>query len=74
MLVDRCRMEGSVMRTATEYQQYAAECTRWANKAKTEAERKAFLDMARAWVQAATRVGGAKVDKDKPTIRLDLRH
>lgn len=45
------------MTTADECQQYAKECVHWAAQAKTENERKAFLDMARAWRQAALRFG-----------------
>jgi len=41
------------MTTDQEYQSYARECILWARAAKTEAERKAFLDMARAWATAA---------------------
>ena len=41
-----------------EYQRYATECIAWAHKAKTDAERKAFLDMARAWTLAAARANG----------------
>jgi hypothetical protein len=44
------------MGTADEYRQFAEECFRWARDAKTDAARKAFLDMARAWTQAAARV------------------
>ena len=39
------------MKTAEEYRQYAEECIRWAGKAKTEEERKSFLDMAFAWTR-----------------------
>jgi hypothetical protein len=41
------------MTTKTEYQQFADECMRSAREAKTDAERKAFLDMARAWTKMA---------------------
>jgi hypothetical protein len=36
-----------------EYQRYAEECRHWAEWTKSEGERKAFLDMARAWTRAA---------------------
>jgi len=32
-----------------EYQQYFDECLRWADKARTAQERKAFLDLAQTW-------------------------
>jgi hypothetical protein len=46
------------MTTPNEYRKFAEECLRWARDAKTDAERKAFLDMARAWTQAAARTNG----------------
>jgi hypothetical protein len=47
------------MTTADEYRKFAEECLRWARDAKTDEERKAFLDMARAWTQAGARTTGA---------------
>ena len=44
------------MATDEEYQSYARECIRWARSAKTEAERKAFLDIACAWATAAAKI------------------
>jgi hypothetical protein len=44
------------MATSGEYREYAKECVRWAAHAKTEDERTAFLDMARAWTLAAIRL------------------
>ena len=41
------------METAVECHQYAEECVRWAARAKTEEQRKGFLEMARAWREAA---------------------
>jgi hypothetical protein len=41
------------MTTADEYRRFAEDCLRWARAAKDEAERKAFLDMARTWTKAA---------------------
>jgi hypothetical protein len=41
------------MTTATEYQEYARECARWAAEAKTEDQREAFLQLAQHWMQAA---------------------
>ena len=46
------------MTAADEYRKFAEECLRWARDAKTDEERKAFLDMARAWTQAAPRMRG----------------
>jgi hypothetical protein len=45
--------EGSAtVRAANDYRKYAEECLRWACDAGTDEERKAFLDMARTWIQA----------------------
>jgi hypothetical protein len=44
------------MTTADEYEGFAKECLDSARGAKTDAERKAFLDMARAWTLAAAKV------------------
>jgi hypothetical protein len=40
------------VRAANDYRKYAEECLRWACDAGTDEERKAFLDMARTWIQA----------------------
>lgn len=42
------------MTTAREFRQYADECLRWASETKDEEQRQQFLDMASAWVQAAS--------------------
>jgi hypothetical protein len=42
------------MATEDEYRQFAEECMQWARAAESDAERKAFLDMARSWTQAAS--------------------
>ena len=46
------------MTTEDEYRQFAEECMQWARAAESDAERKAFLDMARAWTDAAARMDG----------------
>jgi len=48
------------MTTHDEYRQYAKECLRWAAAAKTEDQRKAFLEMARAWTLAATQLPASR--------------
>jgi hypothetical protein len=50
------------MTTSDEYQRFADECMGWARGAKTEAERKAFLDMARAWMQAAAKMNDIPIN------------
>jgi hypothetical protein len=44
---------------ADEYRQYARECLESAAQAESEHDRKQFLNMARAWTQAALRLEGA---------------
>ena len=41
------------MQASTECHQYARECIRWAARAKTEEQRKGFLEIALAWREAA---------------------
>jgi hypothetical protein len=48
-----CRRRERVMETAAECHQYAEECVRWAARAKTEEQRKGFLEIAHAWKEAA---------------------
>ncbi len=40
------------MSSAEEYRKYADECLGWAKAAKSDKEREAFLDMAKAWLAA----------------------
>ena len=41
------------METPDKYRKYAAECFRLASEAKTEADRKILLELARAWKKVA---------------------
>jgi len=43
------------MPTSHEYEKMAEECYRLASEAKTETDRLACLDLARTWLEAATR-------------------
>jgi hypothetical protein len=52
--------------TADEYERFAKECMDGARAAETEAERKAFLDMARAWTLAAAKVNGLPINTASP--------
>jgi hypothetical protein len=49
---------GPGMTTANEYRQFAKECLRLADEAKTAELRQAFLDMARDWTVVAFRAEG----------------
>jgi hypothetical protein len=41
------------MSEADQFRQYAQEAMRWARQAKTEKEKRALLELARTWLQAA---------------------
>ena len=41
------------MSEADQFRQYAQEAMRWAHQAKTEKEKRALLELARTWSQAA---------------------
>ncbi len=55
------------MTTPQEYRHFADECLEWARIAKTEHERQQFLEMANAWVQAASLQDG-EIPIAKPPI------
>ena len=42
------------MTTSQEFRQYADECLRWAQETTNEEQRQQFLEMASAWMQAAS--------------------
>jgi hypothetical protein len=49
------------MSTVDEYRKYARDCLRWANRARTDEQRKQFLSLAREWQQAASGLEGVLV-------------
>ncbi len=56
------------MSTADEYRMYARESMQSAAAAKTEAERRTFLQMARTWEQAALQLEGC--DSPPPVSQI----
>jgi hypothetical protein len=60
------------MNTSDEFLAYAKECMQWAAKAKTDEERKAFVELAQHWTQAALRSGMIPDKFDGP--RLASQH
>jgi DNA-binding CsgD family transcriptional regulator len=56
-------MEGSIaMPTLNEYRDMAEDCIRWAQQAHSDNARKAYIEMARIWTEAASKLdGGAAV-------------
>jgi hypothetical protein len=60
----------SVVSVAEMYRGYAKDCIRWAWSARTDQERDAFLEMARAWTEIAAREddGGFVTADRKPDL------
>jgi hypothetical protein len=46
------------MASAKEFREYADECFNWAETAKSNREREIFLQMVRAWMEAAVKAEG----------------
>src|SRR4029079_3616378 len=56
-----------VVSSAKEYRENANECLGWARTAKTDRERDIFLQMARAWLDAAARLERASQPPNAPS-------
>ncbi len=54
------------MLSAKEYRELADECLGWARTAKSDKERRIFLQMAEAWVEAAWRAAQNYSHKNEP--------
>jgi len=54
---------------AEQYRKFAEQCHQWAKQARTELERRDFLDMAQASLRAASEYEGVPAWTDKPTTR-----
>ena len=52
------------MSAGDEYRAYARDCLRWAAKARTEAQRKQLLSLAKDWTQAAEALDARPVPSD----------
>jgi hypothetical protein len=59
------------MFTAEECRKYAQECIAWGKTAKREQDRKALLEMARMWGEAATMADSGRSNKAEhlPTLK-----
>jgi hypothetical protein len=62
---------GRIMSSFEEYKKYADECLAWAKTAKTERERTIFLEMAKAWMEAATVAKGNTRPRKSPSTSQD---
>jgi hypothetical protein len=54
------------MSKADELRQYAEEALRWAQKSTTKKEKKALIEIARTWTQAAEQTESTLVPSDEP--------
>jgi hypothetical protein len=59
------KLRGRAMSTADEYHKYARDCLRWAARARTEEQRKQFLNLAQDWTQAALLIEGVPVPSER---------
>jgi hypothetical protein len=55
------------MSEADQFRQYAQEALLWASQSKTEKEKRALLELARTWSQAALESGSTVVVNDRPS-------
>jgi hypothetical protein len=46
------------MKTAAEYRAMAEECIKWAGEAYTDEVRESYLQLARIWLESASRLNG----------------
>ena len=44
------------MTTSTHYRECALDCLKWAEETTNETQKKTFVDLARLWVEAASRL------------------
>ena len=56
-----------------EYRENADECFNWARTARSDREREIFLDMARAWLEAATLASRRARPTKSPMDAVDSR-
>ena len=56
------------MSAQEQFREFAEECMAWARRAKSERERKQFLDMAKVWTTAAQQLDDNATRTDAPSI------
>jgi hypothetical protein len=64
----------TAMTKISQFRKFAAECLRWAAKAKTQQDKKPFLDMANDWAQAAMRLEGKALPEKTHSAKESLQH
>ena len=55
------------MKTAAEYRAMAEECIKWAGEAYTDEVRESYLQLARIWLDTASRLNSLSATKTVPT-------
>jgi hypothetical protein len=55
------------MKTAAEYRAMAEECIKWAGEAYTDEVRESYLQLARIWLDTASRMNGMAATTDTET-------
>jgi hypothetical protein len=58
------------MKTAAHYRALAAECIKWAGEAHTAEVRESYLQLARIWLDTASRLNGLLADEPAPERAL----
>ncbi len=59
--------------SSKQYREFARECLRWADESTSEEDRRHFIDMARAWVQAATELRELSHHAEAPPLPRPTR-
>ena len=61
---------GISMKTAAHYRALAEECIKWAGEAYTAEVRESYLQLARIWLDTASRLNGLSADEQAPEQAL----
>jgi hypothetical protein len=61
---------GISMKTAAHYRALAEECIKWAGEAYTAEVRESYLQLARIWLDTASRLNGLSADEPAPEQAL----
>lgn len=61
---------GISMKTAAHYRALAEECIKWAGEAYTAEVRESYLQLARIWLDTASRLNGLLADEPAPEQAL----
>jgi hypothetical protein len=54
------------MKTAAHYRAMAEECIKWAGEAHTAEVRESYLQLARIWLDTASRISGLSAGETRP--------